>query len=62
LNQKKAKMLRSIAYDGCDKKEPTQYRKVIRRKNGEYVDTGAIRCKGPREIYLSMKKKYKEKR
>ena len=55
-------MLRSIAYDGCDKKEPTQYRKVIRRKNGEYVDTGAIRCKGPREIYLSMKKKYKEKR
>jgi len=62
LNQKKVKRLRSIAYDRSNKKEPTQYRKVIRKKNGEYIDTGAVRCKGPREIYLNMKKKYKEER
>lgn len=59
MNSRQAKRFRSIAYDGADKSKPTEYRKMIRKANGKYVDTGAIRCKGEREIYLSMKKKYK---
>lgn len=60
LNQKQAKRLRSIAYDGADKSKPTKYRKMIRKVNGKYVDTGAIRCKGEREIYLNMKKRFNQ--
>ena len=60
MNQKQVKRLRSLAYNG--EPEDTKYRYIIRKHNGKYVNTGAIRCKGKREVYLNMKKKYKEER
>jgi hypothetical protein len=60
LNSRQAKRLRSIVYDEIP--EETTYRNIIRKVNGKYVNTGAKRCSGKREIYLNMKKKYKEKK
>jgi hypothetical protein len=61
MNNKQAKRLRNIAFSDQEKKEPTKYKKMLRKVNENYVDTGAIKCKRPREFYLNLKKQYKNK-